>query len=94
MLSDSLVRQMTHKAACPSCKKMAVFETTRRIPAADLPPILAVNACVHNEETLKLWRDGRKHRFLTPQVGVRCGNGEEVEYQIRVGNFRTLGDRR
>jgi hypothetical protein len=56
------------------------------IPAKDLPPILAVNASVYNEDTLKLWQDGRKHRFLQPVVQIRCGEGAEdvVEYELRV----------
>ncbi|EIN08045.1 hypothetical protein PUNSTDRAFT_70027 [Punctularia strigosozonata HHB-11173 SS5] len=85
VLSDSLRRQTTHRATCQSCRKMTVFETTRIIPAKDLPPILAVNASVYNEESLKIWQDGRRHRFLTPTTRVKCGDSEEdvVEYELR-----------
>ncbi|KAG1748914.1 PAB-dependent poly-A-specific ribonuclease subunit PAN2 [Suillus paluster] len=71
ILRASLIRQMTHKATCQTCKQFATFSSRRSIPSSELPPVLAVNASVYNEENLKLWLDSRQSRFLSPSVEVR-----------------------
>ncbi|KAH9934990.1 uncharacterized protein B0H18DRAFT_979313 [Fomitopsis serialis] len=55
ILRTSLLRPTTHKA-------------TSVIRSKDLPPLLAVNAACHSEETHKVWRDNRNQTFLKPSV--------------------------
>ncbi|KIJ63247.1 hypothetical protein HYDPIDRAFT_175993 [Hydnomerulius pinastri MD-312] len=89
ILRSSLIRQMTHKATCQTCKQFSTFSSRRSIPTADLPPILAVNANVYNEENLRYWLDGRRgERFLGPRVEVRgevegVDDAECVGYELR-----------
>ena len=88
ILRYSLLRQMTHKATCQSCRQFTSFSTKRSIPSRDLPPILAVNACVYNEENLAVWLDPR-NAFLQPRIQLRGqveGMDDPVaaEYDIRV----------
>lgn len=89
ILRASLIRQMTHKATCQTCKQFSIFSSRRSIPSADLPPILAVNASVYNEDNLRYWMDTRTGRFLTPTVEVRgevegFDDTESVTYELRV----------
>ncbi|KIJ63245.1 hypothetical protein HYDPIDRAFT_113207 [Hydnomerulius pinastri MD-312] len=93
ILRSSLIRRMTHKATCQTCKQFSTFSSRRSIPTADLPPILAVNANVYNEENLRYWLDGRRgERFLGPRVEVR-GDVEGVDdvecvgYELRVNRL-------
>lgn len=93
ILRVSLIRQMTHKATCQTCKQFSTFSSRRSIPSADLPPILAVNASVYNDENLRYWLDTRTGRFLAPTVEVRgevegVDDAESVIYELRV---RTCG---
>lgn len=71
ILRVSLIRQMTYKATCQTCKQFGAFSSRRSIPSSDLPPVLAVNASVYNEDNMKLWLDNRQSRFLSPSVEVR-----------------------
>ena len=78
---------MTYKATCQTCKQFATFSSRRSIPSSELPPVLAVNASVYNEDNLKIWLDSRQSRFLSPTVEV-SGDVEGVdgvEYELRVG---------
>ncbi|KAH0830330.1 ubiquitin carboxyl-terminal hydrolase-domain-containing protein [Lanmaoa asiatica] len=88
ILRASLIRQMTHKATCQTCKQFSAFSSRRSIPSADLPPILAVNASVYNDDNLRYWMDTRSGRFLTPTVEVRgevegLDDTESVTYELR-----------
>ncbi|OBZ75634.1 PAB-dependent poly(A)-specific ribonuclease subunit PAN2 [Grifola frondosa] len=88
MLQNSLLRQTTHKATCQTCKHFATFETRRSIRSKDLPPILAVNAAVFNEETHRFWRDQRRQTFLKPVIQLRgqlegMDDPESVIYELR-----------
>lgn len=85
ILRASLIRQMTYKATCQTCKQFATFSSRRSIPSSELPPVLAVNASVYNEDNLKLWLDNRQSRFLNPTVEVRGEGMDEVVYELRVG---------
>jgi hypothetical protein len=93
ILLASLIRQMTHKATCQTCKQFATFSSRRSIPASELPPVLAVNASVYNEDNLKLWLDNRQSRFLSQTVEVRdeldgVDEAGGVVYELRVSyNF-------
>jgi PAB-dependent poly(A)-specific ribonuclease subunit 2 len=80
---------MSHKATCQNCKVVRTFDSNRFVAASDLPPVLAVNANVYNEETLEHWLDTRKHIFLAPTVELfgQFYEGEEptsVSYNLRV----------
>ena len=80
---------MTHKATCQTCKQFSTFSSRRSIPSADLPPILAVNASVYNEDNLRYWIDTRTERFLTSTVEVRgevegVDDAQSVTYELRV----------
>lgn len=89
VLQVSLLRQMSLKTSCQNCKLDRMFDSTRFIATSDLPPILAVNANVYNEEHLEHWLDSRRQRFLTPFVELRgqVSDSEEpisVTYNLRV----------
>jgi PAB-dependent poly(A)-specific ribonuclease subunit 2 len=80
---------MSHKATCQNCKVVRTFESNRFVATSDLPPVLAVNANVYNEETLEHWLDTRKQTFLAPTVELsgQLYEGEEsthVTYNLRV----------
>ena len=80
---------MTHKASCQACKQFTTFTSRRSIPSKDLPPILALNACVFNEETHSIWLDTKTQTFLSPTVelfGQVRGTDDPmpVTYEIRV----------
>ncbi|KAI0648291.1 ubiquitin carboxyl-terminal hydrolase-domain-containing protein [Trametes meyenii] len=88
ILRNSLLRRTTHKATCQTCKQFATFETRRSICTRDLPPVLAINAAVHNEEAHKFWRDQRRQTFLKPRVELRgqiegMDDPETVVYELR-----------
>jgi hypothetical protein len=89
VLQASVLRKMTHKATCPNCKVVRMFDSSRFVETQDLPPILAVNANVYSDEIFEYWLDTRKQRFLTPFVKlyVQAGESEEpsfVTYVLRV----------
>ncbi|KAF8919283.1 PAB-dependent poly-A-specific ribonuclease subunit PAN2 [Mucidula mucida] len=88
ILRDSLLRQMTHKATCQSCKHFGTFSSRRSIASKDLPPILALNACLNSDETLKIWMDKRNQTFLQPCVELQGqvegeDDPEKVTYELR-----------
>lgn len=94
ILRVSLIRQMTYKATCQTCKQFGAFSSRRSIPSSDLPPVLAVNASVYNEDNMKLWLDNRQSRFLSPSVEVRgevdgVDEAMGVVYELRVSCFLT-----
>ncbi|KAF5381095.1 hypothetical protein D9615_003865 [Tricholomella constricta] len=68
ILRHSLLRQITHKATCQRCKHFANFVSRRSISSRDLPPILAINACIYNDDNLNLWLDVRGQTFLNPRI--------------------------
>ena len=89
LLRNSLLRPTTHKATCQTCKHFATFESKRSIRSRDLPPLLAVNAACHSEETHKFWRDNRGQTFLKPTVDLHgqlegVEDPEGVTYELRV----------
>ncbi|TFY82963.1 hypothetical protein EWM64_g1049 [Hericium alpestre] len=84
----SLIRQMSHKATCQTCKQFSTFESRRSVPTRDLPPVLALNANVFNEENLDYWQDNRKQAFLRPRIELRGQNNgaddlQSVTYELR-----------
>ncbi|KNZ74766.1 PAB-dependent poly(A)-specific ribonuclease subunit PAN2 [Termitomyces sp. J132] len=88
ILRHSLFRQITHKATCQQCSSPTFFISRRSIPSQDLPPILAINACIHNEENLNLWLDVRGQTFLQTRLQLhgQVGGVDDpvgVEYTIR-----------
>lgn len=96
LLSSSIVRDMTYKATCQTCKTLTTFRSRRELPGELLPPLLAVNTSVNTEDHLRIWRDSRvgvdQRRFLKPRVQVRCSSdrglvSEVVEYEVRVSSF-------
>lgn len=89
ILHHSLLRQMTHKATCQTCKQFANFSSRRSLPSRDLPPILAVNACVYNEENLAFWLDARAQTFMKPRIQLHgqidgIDDPEASNYELRV----------
>jgi Ubiquitin carboxyl-terminal hydrolase len=92
VLQASILRKMSHKATCPNCKLVRTFDSCRLVATPDLPPILAVNANVYNEEIFEYWQDTRKQRFLMPSVELYVQGGESEEpslvtYNLRVSTF-------
>lgn len=93
ILQESLLREVTYKATCPFCKRVAVFESRRSFATKDLPPVLAVNTSVFNQEDIKFWLDAKKRRFLTPSVSLHgridgVDDSEAVIYELRVRALR------
>ncbi|KAJ3968349.1 ubiquitin carboxyl-terminal hydrolase-domain-containing protein [Lentinula raphanica] len=69
ILRNSILRNMTHKAACTNCgKNFSNFSSRREISTQDFPLTLAVNACVNSEDNFKYWIDHRNQTFLKPQI--------------------------
>ena len=92
VLQASILRKMSHKATCPNCKLVRTFDSCRLVATPNLPPILAVNANVYNEEIFEYWQDTRKQRFLMPSVELYVQGGESEEpslvtYNLRVSTF-------
>ena len=84
-----MLREVTYKATCPFCKRVAVFESRRSFATKDLPPVLAVNTSVFNQENIKFWLDVKKRRFLTPSVSLHgridgIDDSEAAIYELRV----------
>jgi len=66
-----------------------VFESRRSFATKDLPPVLAVNTSVFNQENIKFWLDVKKRRFLTPSVSLHgridgVDDSEAAIYELRV----------
>ena len=94
ILQNSLVRETHYRATCPLCmQQFSSLVNRRAIPSKDLPPILAVNAAVHkNESHLKYWLDDRESQFLTPMIEIRGqidggDDAQSVFYELRVRFF-------
>lgn len=54
-----------------------------------MPPLLAINANVNNEENYKFWVDSRGDTFLQPSIEIRgeiegVDDAESVVYELRV----------
>jgi len=88
---------MGHKTTCQNCKVVKTFDSNRFVATSesDLPPVLAVNANVYNEETLERWLDTRKQIFLPPTVEMcrQLHEGEEptsVTYNLRESKYLTF----
>ncbi|KAJ8093092.1 poly(A)-specific ribonuclease [Marasmius tenuissimus] len=82
ILRYSLLRKMTHKATCQTCKQFATFSSQRTLPTRDLPFILAINACVSSDDDLSYWLDNRSQRFLKPylELNGQVGSTDDPEY--------------
>lgn len=90
IIRDSLLSEVTYKATCPFCRRVAVFESRRSLATKDLPPVLAINTSVFNQENIKFWLDAKKRRFLTPSISLRgqvngVDDPEAAVYELRVG---------
>lgn len=99
IIRSSLLRHSTHKATCTNCnRQFTTFESKRSIATRDLPPILALNAGVFSEDTLRYWKDGRTRdsqgqpqvqHFLKPTIELNgqvngVDDQEIVMYRLRV----------
>jgi len=89
LLKYSLFRSDTHKASCPHCRHFSTFTSTRSIASSQLPPILAVNSSIYNDETLSYWSDSRNPPFMHSQIPLHGEvhgviDEEEVLYNVRV----------
>ena len=90
ILRNSLLRQMSHKATCQTCKHFSNFSSRRSIASRDLPPILAINASVYTPESFSYWRDNKNQTFLKPQIELHgqvegVDDPEGIIYSLRVG---------
>jgi len=88
-LRHSLLRQNTYKSHCPTCNHLTTFSSQRSIPTRDLPPLLAINACVSSEDKLKSWLDFRHQRFLKPKMDIHgpiegVDDPQTAPYEVRV----------
>ncbi|GAB1517761.1 poly(A)-specific ribonuclease [Rhizoctonia solani] len=84
LLSASILRETTHRSVCQSCKQQATFHTQRIVPAAALPPVLAVNTAILTDDAGSVWR-AKGQNFLTPEVSITCGRDgkETADYELR-----------
>ncbi|KAJ7349108.1 ubiquitin carboxyl-terminal hydrolase-domain-containing protein [Mycena albidolilacea] len=78
ILRNALLRHMSHKATCQTCKHFSNFSSRRSIASRDLPPFLAINASVYSAESLGYWLDNKNQRFLKPQIALH-GQVEGVD---------------
>ncbi|KAF8201644.1 ubiquitin carboxyl-terminal hydrolase-domain-containing protein [Pholiota molesta] len=90
ILQSSLFRQIAHKAACPFCKHYATFTSRRSTSTRQLPPILAVNASVYNDENFSFWQDTRTSTFLQPQISLRGQVGDVDDDDVLLYEIRAL----
>ncbi|KAK7449653.1 poly(A)-specific ribonuclease [Stygiomarasmius scandens] len=90
ILRDSLLRKMSHKATCQTCKHFSTFSSRRSIPTKDLPPILAVNACVNSEDNFAYWFNNRNQTFLRPQIKLHGQIGEMDDAEDAVYELRAV----
>ena len=89
ILQSSLFQQITHKATCQSCKHFTTFTSRRSTSSRQLPPILAVNTSVYNDENFAFWQDFRDSTFLKTQISIGgqvygVDDEEKVLYELRV----------
>ena len=89
VLRSSLLRQMTHKATCQTCKQFATFSSRRSIKTKDLPLVLAINVSAYNEDSHAIWVSGRSYSFLQSRVEIQgqvegVDDPEAAVYRLRV----------
>lgn len=89
VLRSSLLRQMTLKKTCQTCKQFGTFSSRRSIATKDLPLVLAINASAYNEDSHAIWISSRSHSFLQPQVELQgqvdgVDDAETAVYRLRV----------
>jgi len=80
---------MIHKAACQACKQFATFSSRRSIASRDLPPILAINTGVFNDDIYKIWVDNKGQTFLKTTIELRgeingVDDPDNVVYSLKV----------
>uniref|UniRef100_A0A0W0F3U7 PAN2-PAN3 deadenylation complex catalytic subunit PAN2 n=1 Tax=Moniliophthora roreri TaxID=221103 RepID=A0A0W0F3U7_MONRR len=82
VLRNSLLRKITYKATCQSCKGFTTFASRRPLPTKNLPPVLAVNACVNTDEDFAYWIDNRNSTFLKPRIEIQgqMEDGDDPEF--------------
>ncbi|KAF5372867.1 hypothetical protein D9758_001617 [Tetrapyrgos nigripes] len=90
ILRDSLLRKMSHKATCQTCKHFATFTSRRSIPTRDLPSILAVNTCVNSEDNFSYWFDNRNQTFLKPRIEMRGQVGDMDDPEVAIYELRAV----
>ncbi|KAJ7789389.1 ubiquitin carboxyl-terminal hydrolase-domain-containing protein [Mycena olivaceomarginata] len=91
ILRNALLRHMSHKATCQTCKHFSNFSSRRSIASRDLPPFLAINASVYSAESLGYWLDNKNQRFLKPQIALHgqvegVDDPESAVYSLRIMN--------
>ena len=93
ILRSSLERDFIFKSTCQTCKLLANHRVRRVLSSQSMPPLLAVNATVNNDDHLKFWLGTRRTNFLSPQVRIdmrspegelKAGSAEAVMYDLRV----------
>lgn len=94
MVQESIIRDITHKATCPSCKQFTTFNSRRAILSKDLPPILTINSVIYEpgNPSHKLWLDNRHETFVKPFIEVRgqvdgVDDAESVLYELRASQL-------
>lgn len=95
ILRSSLERDIMYKSTCQVCKNLANHRSRRALSSTHMPPLLAVNAAVNNEDHFRFWLDNHSSRFLSSSVplamrdaeGVLDPNSAEVvTYDLRVSS--------
>ncbi|KAF9532295.1 ubiquitin carboxyl-terminal hydrolase-domain-containing protein [Crepidotus variabilis] len=86
LLSYSLFRPNIHKATCQHCRRFTTFTSIRSIASEKLPPYLAINVSIHNDDAFSFWRGGTS--FLSSQIPVKgqvngIDDPEEIVYEVR-----------
>ncbi|KAJ6525112.1 ubiquitin carboxyl-terminal hydrolase-domain-containing protein [Mycena sp. CBHHK59/15] len=88
ILRNALLRQISHKATCQTCKHFSNFSSRRSISSRNLPPLLAINASVYTEDSLSYWLDNRNQTFLKPRIEFHgqvegVDDPEKAIYELR-----------
>ncbi|KAF8333955.1 ubiquitin carboxyl-terminal hydrolase-domain-containing protein [Cantharellus anzutake] len=91
IVRSSLERDITYKSNCQYCKHLANHRSRRALHPDHLPPILALNAAVNNDENHSFWLKKKSQIFLSPEVELQAPDnssnaslGEQnIKYTLR-----------
>src|SRR5687768_11278348 len=75
---------------CQTCRQNANITSHRQVFNRDLPPILAFNASVYNEDATAFWQNPKNQPPLPAEVEIDVERGQQlagsppVRYRVRV----------
>lgn len=92
ILKASVERQDQTRGWCDRCKRYQQLSTRKTIQS--IPPVLVLNAAVHNADAKQLWA---KPRWLPQEIGIvvdqgqfYCYEGQDLNFHLRRGAFNIV----